>query len=104
LQPTRPQPAVSLFPYPTLFRSTPLETEPIEGEPCRFRTGYPVTLWPIEVELASLARPPAAAPLTPRSTKAAAVLRLVLRCRGDEIGRATRLNSSHQIISYAVFC
>src|SRR5512135_1604429 len=28
-------------------RHSPLETEPIQGEPCRFRTCYPVTLWPI---------------------------------------------------------
>jgi type VI secretion system protein ImpG len=62
---------------------TPLESEPIQGDPCRFRTCYSVTLWPIEVEQATLARPPLAAPATPRSAKAAAVLRLVLRHRGQ---------------------
>ena len=35
-------------------RETAIETEPVEGEPCRFRTCYPVTLWPIEVEAASV--------------------------------------------------
>jgi type VI secretion system protein ImpG len=76
------QAALEGYPVPA---GTPLETEPIDGEPCRFRTGYPVTLWPIEVESAKLARPPAAAPLTPRSARAAAVLRLVLRCRGEGV-------------------
>ena len=68
------------YPVP---RHTPLETETIQGEPCRFRTCYPVTLWPIEVESASLARPPLTAPLSPRSAQAAAVLRLVLHCRAE---------------------
>jgi type VI secretion system protein ImpG len=67
----------------TVGRHTMLETEPIDGEPCRFRTCYPVTLWPLEVERASLSRPPLAAPATPRASQAAAVLRLVLRCRAE---------------------
>ena len=33
----------------TIARESPLETETIEGEPCRFRTCYPVTLWPLEL-------------------------------------------------------
>src|SRR5262249_18310877 len=41
---------------------TRVETEPVQGEPCRFRTCYPVTVWPIELESASLARPPFTAP------------------------------------------
>ena len=31
----------------TVPRHALLETEPIDGEPCRFRTCYPTTLWPI---------------------------------------------------------
>src|SRR5713226_5150018 len=27
-----------------------LETEPVHGESCRFRTAWPVTLWPIEID------------------------------------------------------
>jgi type VI secretion system protein ImpG len=57
---------------------TELETEPIQDEPCRFRTCYPVTLWPIEVLTASLSQPPFVAPVTPRAGKAMSVLRLVL--------------------------
>src|SRR5262245_17904564 len=33
---------------------TELRTEPVQGEPCRFRTAYPVTLWPVEVRAAAL--------------------------------------------------
>lgn len=65
----------------TVPRHTELESEPIDGEPCRFRTCYPVTLWPIEVTSAALLKPPFAAPATARSGQAASVLRLVLRCR-----------------------
>lgn len=69
----------------TVPRHTDLETEAIDGEPCRFRTCYPVTLWPIEVRAATVAKPPFAAPATPRSSQAAAVLRLALRCRDGGI-------------------
>jgi type VI secretion system protein ImpG len=66
-------------------RGTMIETEPIQGDPCRFQTCYPTTLWPIEVVSASLSRPPFQAPATPRSSQAAAVLRLVLRCWSDKM-------------------
>ncbi len=68
-----------------LPRNTPIETEAIDGEPCRFRTCYPVTLWPIELKSAALLPPPFAAPATPHSGEAAAVLRLVLTCRADTV-------------------
>jgi type VI secretion system protein ImpG len=60
---------------------TVLETETIEGEPCRFRTCYPTSLWPIDVSDARMSRPPFDAPTSPGSTRAAAALQLVLRCR-----------------------
>jgi type VI secretion system protein ImpG len=64
---------------------TLLETETIEGEPCRFRTCYPVTLWPIDVRLASLTPRPFQAPPVPFADRAAAVLRLVLTGRSEAI-------------------
>jgi type VI secretion system protein ImpG len=64
---------------------TQIETEPIQGEPCRFRTCYPVTVWPIELEAARLVRPPFTAPATPRSSQAAALLRLSLRTRAEAV-------------------
>jgi type VI secretion system protein ImpG len=72
----------------TLPRHTPLETEPIQGLPCRFRTCYPVTLHPIEVRAASLSRPPFTAPTAPHVAQAAAVLRLVLGCRAEAVSFA----------------
>jgi type VI secretion system protein ImpG len=66
-------------------RDTSIETEPIQGEPCRFRTAYPVTLWPVELRSASLAGPPFHAPPVPAAEQAAAVLRLALRCRSESI-------------------
>ena len=41
----------------TIPRETALETDPIDGEPCRFRTCYPMTLWPIELKAAGLSGP-----------------------------------------------
>jgi type VI secretion system protein ImpG len=69
----------------TLPRHTQLETEPIQAQPCCFRTCYPVTLYPVEVRSASLSRPPFAAPVAPHSGQAAAVLRLVLGCRDETV-------------------
>jgi type VI secretion system protein ImpG len=68
---------------PVVPRHTSLETETIEGEPCRFRTCYPVTLWAIDVRLASLSPPPFKAPPAPFADHAAAILRLVLTCRSE---------------------
>ncbi|ODT96335.1 MAG: type VI secretion system protein ImpG [Planctomycetes bacterium SCN 63-9] len=67
-----------------LPRGTELETEPVHGEPCRFRTGYPVTLWPIEVKSAGLVQAPFPAPPVPFTRDASSVLRLVLRCASPE--------------------
>ena len=39
--------------YP-IARGTGLYSRPIHGTPCRFRTGYDTTLWPIEISGASL--------------------------------------------------
>lgn len=57
-----------------------VESEEVEGEPCRFRTGYPVTLWPIVLEAASLTGRPLVAPKNPKAPGAVATLRLTLRC------------------------
>ncbi|MCA1686419.1 MAG: type VI secretion system baseplate subunit TssF, partial [Planctomycetia bacterium] len=63
--------------YP-IERHTELETDRIDGEPCRFRTCYPVTLWPIDLKHAALAQAPLPAPPTSYSADAVAVLRLVV--------------------------
>jgi type VI secretion system protein ImpG len=62
---------------------TVLETEPVDGEPVRFRTTYPVTALPIRVATAALVGPPAAAPRTPRAHEAKGVLRIAIESRND---------------------
>ncbi|AXC13371.1 Protein ImpG/VasA [Acidisarcina polymorpha] len=53
-----------------------------DGVPCKFRTGYPVTLWPIEVKECAWRRPEQI-PSPPRVGDAAAVLRVVLKARRE---------------------
>lgn len=57
-----------------------VDSEPVRGEPCRFRTSSPVTLWPIEIEAARLSGLPLAAPPNTLAQGAQSVLRLTLRC------------------------
>src|SRR5207244_13429347 len=71
----RPPPRSTLFPYTTLFRSTAMK----------------VSLWgPRSLLTSTLAKT-----LTPDDVLSVPAMR-------DR--KSTRLNSSHQIISYAVFC
>ncbi|MGH7916730.1 MAG: type VI secretion system baseplate subunit TssF, partial [Candidatus Binataceae bacterium] len=59
-------------------RDTALLSQPVAGTPCRFRTCYPVTLWPLEVASARFDAPDRYNP----PPAAAAVIRLELRCLG----------------------
>jgi type VI secretion system protein ImpG len=63
----------------TVPRGTLVESEPVEGEVCRFRTTQTAELWPIVVRSATLSGRPLLAPPAPR-LEAAASLRLVLSC------------------------
>jgi type VI secretion system protein ImpG len=58
---------------------TMLETEPVDGERCQFRTCYTVRLWPFQVGAAALESRPFSAPATSRSGQAQAQLRMELR-------------------------
>jgi len=60
-------------------RGLTLETEPVRGEPIRFRTCHDVTIWPLVIEQARLTGLPLVAPPNPRAQGAVACLRLVLR-------------------------
>jgi type VI secretion system protein ImpG len=62
----------------TIARGSRLNTRPVGGTPCRFRTAYPVTLWPIEVESARLDPDRVVFPGKP--AEAVALLQLTLRC------------------------
>ncbi len=63
---------------------TEIESEPVEGERCRFRTTYPVTLWPIRLASAALAGRPLVAPVNPNAGDAVASLRLSLIAPGPD--------------------
>jgi len=59
---------------------TELATEPVHGEPVRYRTTYPVSIWPIALTAARLSGLPLAAPRNLRAASAVGVLRLSLAC------------------------
>ena len=62
----------------TVRKGATLETEPIDGEPCRFRTCYPVTVWPFRVSDASFGEYLTSVPVTPWKDHARAILKLDL--------------------------
>ncbi len=66
-------------------RQMEIETEPVSGETCRFTTCYDTELWPVTVENAGLTGRPLVAPANPRGSGAVAVLRLSLKCLGDDM-------------------
>src|SRR6185437_6943264 len=57
-----------------------VEAEPVGAEVCQFRTAYPLTLWPLEIEAVRLSGMPLAAPPNPTAGAAVASLRISLRC------------------------
>ena len=65
-----------------LPRGTMLYSRPVDGVPCKFRTCYDVTLWPLTVAGTQWSTPDRLRPPA-RLGDAAAVLRLELRCNGD---------------------
>lgn len=60
-------------------RGLAVETEPVRGEPLRYRTLHDVTLWPLVLERATLSGLPFAAPPNPMARGATACLRLCFR-------------------------
>jgi len=62
-----------------------LETDTIDGEPCRFQTSYPVTLWPLNVTTAELQHPPFRSPALPRSADTQSMLHLTLETFGAKL-------------------
>jgi type VI secretion system protein ImpG len=63
-------------------RHSRLQTQQVNGLPCRFRAGYPVRLWPLELTLARLAPPPFPSGVqAPPGT--VAIIRLQLECRSQ---------------------
>ncbi len=63
-----------------LERGARLNSRPVDGTPCRFRTTYDVDLLPLEIEAASLDSP---APKDGRGRFAECSIRLSMRCFGN---------------------
>jgi len=61
-------------------RETRLNSRPVDGSPCRFRTAYNVDLFPIEIESATLESP---APKDTRGKFAEAKIVISMRCFGN---------------------
>jgi type VI secretion system protein ImpG len=61
-------------------RGSTLYSRPIQGTPCKFRTCYPVALWPLEVASASL---DSVDPVDSRGKWAEARLKISIRCLND---------------------
>ena len=68
----------------TVPRLSELDTEPVGGETCRFRTCYDTTIWPVTLSGAQFSGSPVVAPPNPRAPNAEGALRLTLRCMGDK--------------------
>src|SRR5256885_9012556 len=99
---TRRPPRSTLFPYTTLFRSTMRMEMPIATENGRRITGLVRGNFILNERAAT-------APLADRNHKAYPVLdpassENTMTVRDDPDRKSTRLNSSHLVISYAVFC
>jgi type VI secretion system protein ImpG len=65
-----------------LPRGTQLHSRPVSGVPCKFRTGYDTTLWPLTVSEAQWTTPDRLKPAVKLADTVAA-LRLELRCLPD---------------------
>src|SRR5258708_22283240 len=96
----RRPPRSTLFPYTTLFRSTIVLLSSKDGQVINHLTpGFPS-----EYETLSISEEFVAGRSIAFDPKGDAVDRPATNSSEMEDRKSTRLNSSHQIISYAVFC
>ncbi len=73
-------------------RGAALYSQPVQGVPCKFRTCFETTLWPLELAAVEWRTPDKLEYPVPR-TGAAAVLRMELRCTGDATFEELKLDS-----------
>jgi type VI secretion system protein ImpG len=66
-----------------IARHSRMRTRPVGDLPCRYRTGYPVRLWPVRISDANLIRPPFPRGLSP-PRGAVAALRIQLEAEGGQ--------------------
>ena len=69
----------------SIQRHSELETEPIDGMPCRFRTAYNTQLWPIEIASTTYRGEPFNAPSNQVSVESAAVVTVNLRAFSPKV-------------------
>jgi type VI secretion system protein ImpG len=65
-----------------LDRESVLNSRPVNGVPCKFRTCYDLTFWPLEVTDAEWKTPDRLQPPA-KSSEAVAAMRIALKCQGD---------------------
>jgi type VI secretion system protein ImpG len=63
-----------------IAKGATLYSQPVDGSPCRFRTSYPVTLWPLEVQSVTMESVDSRFGILPRT--AVGLVRMELRCLG----------------------
>ena len=88
LDPAQVSPATGL----KMERGSVLNSRPVNGVPCKFRTCYDVTFWPVEVMEAEWKAPDRLQPAVKMSESVAAV-RILLRCAGELTFSKLGLNS-----------
>lgn len=78
----------------TVDRQSRLYSREVRGTPCRFRTAYPVTLWPIELVQARYQTSPFGKDIVPpaRARQAKAMLRLELASAGGASFKELEIN------------
>jgi type VI secretion system protein ImpG len=72
-------PQVGLQASASLAAGITIDTEPVRGERCRYRTAYPTKIWPVEIEAVRLSGMPVTAPVNPLAAGSVACLRLTLK-------------------------
>ena len=65
-------------------RLTEVDTEPVSGEFCRYRTCFDADVWPVELTAAQFSGSPVVAPANRRAPNAEGALRITLRCMNDQ--------------------
>lgn len=77
--------AEGLAQAPVIPSGTLLDSELVDGDPCRFRTAYSVTLHPIVVRSANVSGQPITAPMIPGAVSVSACIRLTLELVNPEM-------------------
>jgi type VI secretion system protein ImpG len=83
-----------------LERGAKLNSRPVDGTPCQFRTGFDVQLVPMEIQSAALESP---APKDGRGKYAESFIRLSMRCFGDSNLSEFKVGSTGEPLKFLRF-